>query len=206
MATATVDMDPDLDDVVYTPEEIEYARRLHQRAAAHRHTPYRKALLARIEAAKRGAKLPELPGGVYESYRVVFGQHSRHDLKDKLENAERYNRLLREYRENAKAGVHGQPPQLQDPRTHTFNPGDVVTPETDAEALMMDQDAALNQPKKKFAAIGREDAGFNIDELTAETNRLKLENQRLAAVEEENAKLRAALEAANKGNRGGGKG
>lgn len=164
-----------------TPEELALVRRLRQRANQTQHSPYRKALLARSRCRKQeqADKIP-LPGGGYQSYRLMHGRHERYDLRD-VEIARKESARLKE--------AHGPNFAPLDPEKHIFRPGDVVTPETDLEALMIDQDPM------KFRPLGPAEAAQTPDLLEAELNRQK---QLAGEKDAEIAALKEQLAAAQK--------
>lgn len=194
----------------FPPEVLQFAASLMQKAQAQQHTPYRKALLERI-ARRQRLKLKEdppaseLPEGGYRTYRVVSGRHSHYDKEEQKKARATYWQQV----EEAKSNPRAQPPDLISPVEHVFGVGDLVTPQDDHEALMMDQDAFSPLPKKKFQLVGTAAEASDRavpDEVTVELNRLRTQADRAAAVEEENAKLRKELEEARKNKRGGNNG
>lgn len=184
-------------DADITEADIAVARQINARRNAGRATDYRRALVDRWAVKREEAKPPltSLPGGGYKKYRLQAGRHERFDLKD-IEAARRETEKVR-----AQRGPLADP--VTPPR-HVFVPGDIVVPETDEEALMMDQDP------NKFREIGTADDGDGVDALLAENNRLKSQlarQEELDRRERELAEREAALAggAASTKPKGGGK-
>lgn len=152
----TMETNVELDDVI-TAEDIAFARRLKERLQ-NPLTPYRQTLIKRLEEPDEKLR----PAIQYQRYRLMAGTHVRYDLEEiakaAVRNQERFKRL----------GPNAQP---ENPREHTFVPGDIITPETDAEALLMDQDPGKFQP----LGAGFQQAEDKIAELLAENARLKLQ-------------------------------
>lgn len=139
-----------IDDEI-DPQILSIAKRINDRVKNRVHTPYRKAILARLQAPNQNA----LPPMTYQSYKVVYGQHS-HFAREDVAECEKLNRG----RSNK---------DLLNPRESNYGPGDTFTPQSDGEALMVDQDPNKYQPIG--VVVGSEQAGAA--DLLAEINRLK---------------------------------
>lgn len=190
MSAGTLD---EIDPNDISEAELAAVRKILAGRAQTRQTDYRKALIARWGIKREDAKPPlsSLPGGGYKKYRLQAGRHERYDLKDIAEARRETERVRKE---------RGPLADPVTPPRHVFQPGDIVVPETDAEAIMMDQD------QNKFREIGTADEGDGADALLAENNRLKSQLARQEEVERrerELAEREAAVAEAEKASKGG---
>lgn len=139
-------------DAHLSPEILALARRLTTRIAGQQLSPYRQQLLTRL----RSRDQKSLPPFTYQSYRLMAGKHS-HLTKEAIAEAHRLNK--------ARPGQ-----DLVNPEEKHFIPGDIITPQSDGEALLLDQDNLKYMPLGERPEIGgQEDAAA----LLAEVNRLK---------------------------------
>lgn len=170
MSTGTLDQsaDPQIDALIENnPQVLALARKLISGAAGKQLSPYRRELIERLRAKNQKTLQPM----TYQSYRLMAGKHT-HCTKDALAEAVEINK-------NRPAN------DPVNPQESTFLPGDIITPQSDAEALLMDQDPGKFQPVGLInAPSGQEDAAA----LLAEVNRLKAieadKDRRIAELEE----------------------
>lgn len=147
----------------FSPAELDFARKLRNQSQQRKIDDYRQNLRDRVRLRDEGRKPPLVEGG-YRTYVVLAGTHTRWDPEDR-------KRVDVINAEGRKRGGY----QDVFPEEQVFRPGDRVTPISDNEALMMDQDPG------KFRWVGAAEAPTSrVDELMAEVERLKAENAKLS--------------------------
>lgn len=164
------------EDLDVTAEEIAMVRRLRSRAVAKQISEYRKVLIQRAGCKNEKDKLP-LPEGGYRTYRLAAGRHIHALAEDVRKTSERNQELFK------RLGP-GTPPE--NPPMTAYGAGDLVTPQSDSEALLMDQDP------DKFRPVDARQASANVDELMAEIARLKQVETRAQELEKELAEQKKA--------------
>lgn len=147
-----------------TPDELRMVRTIRSRAKRGQKTEYRKMLERRTAQRRPGTKEEmdkrfPLPGGCYQSYRLAYGRHKRVDEVERQRVEDETKAIAK--RTN---GIISNPPQ---PEYHEFIPGDLITPETDGEALMMEQD------RMKYVPQGPGQSQKAVDVLEMELNRVR---------------------------------
>lgn len=156
MSAGTLD---ELDEI--SPEDVALVRQIRRNQSQRRASDYRVALMNRfrIRDEKKKPPVSSLPGGGYRQYMLVVGRHERADAKDVAAARAETERYAREH--------PGVPRSPVDPPKHVFVAGDVIVPETDEEALTLDQDP------NKFREIGVAGDADGVDAVLAENARLK---------------------------------
>lgn len=124
-------------------DDMEIMRdRLKRREETQNQSEYHRVLLARV-FPKPGHPIPELPEGKYESYEILKGLHYHNLNADVLLARE-------EHKKRCERAVQLNAPIPDFPTIipTQYNTGSTVTPQDDAEALMMLQDADKFHPMR----------------------------------------------------------
>lgn len=158
-----------------SPEIIALARKIQDRAQGRSVTPYRKSLLARLQSPVQTT----LPPFQYQTYRVTTGRHSHYRREDVVAI------------EKTNVGRAGN---TVSPRETLYGPGDTFTPQSDGEALLVDQDPMKFQVIGLVADSNKEGSA----ELLAEINRLRAKEAEKDAQMEEMRRSLAEVQAVMK--------
>ncbi len=161
-------------------DNVRFARQLQERASSHKVSAYQQNLRDRLRHRSEAHK-PPLHEGKYRTYTLLRGTHTRVEPAARAA-ADQENASLREAA--VKAGQkHFMETVPEETRYHFKDqPTPRLTPLTDNEALMMDQNPT------KFGWTGPNEVGGGptreVDELLAEVERMKTENAALRAANE----------------------